>query len=374
MKSTMLTLLLAITLFTSCKKDQIIEELVKPEYVEEEITPKPEEKPNNEEKPNEEKPNEQIPNNDSEVGSQGPYERVIFDTDPGGDVDDAGALAVLHALADRGEVKILAMGVVIGHELAVPYVQAVNNWYGHPEIPIGTIKGDAPYSSDYFMRSVVDQYPHSLTRESAPDVVKLYRKVLAAQPDKSVTIIAVGPPTNINNLLKSGPDEHSPLTGVELMRKKVKFYGASGNGGGGLPGGQCGFNYYMDLKSANSELNLLPSDFPIVFAGGSGAKLEIGSHLTQARPDHIIRKSYESYYKGTAKSRATWDQMRVLYAARPSSRGYWTTSAPGKIQVGFDRHISYTSSENRNHAYAYVNNFEKVKEELSQLMMYDPRN
>ena len=111
MKSTMLTLLLALTLFTSCKKDQIIEELVKPEYVEEEITQKPEEKPNNEEKPNEEKPNEQIPNNDSEVGSQGPYERVIFDTDPGGDVDDAGALAVLHALADRGEVKILAIGV-----------------------------------------------------------------------------------------------------------------------------------------------------------------------------------------------------------------------------------------------------------------------
>ena len=70
--------------------------------------------------------------------------RVIFDTDVGGDVDDAGALAVLHALADRGEREILAMGVVIGHEAAVPYVHAVNTWYGRPNLPIGTIKGKAP--------------------------------------------------------------------------------------------------------------------------------------------------------------------------------------------------------------------------------------
>ncbi len=33
---------------------------------------------------------------------------VILDTDIGSDCDDAGALAVLHALADRGEVEILA--------------------------------------------------------------------------------------------------------------------------------------------------------------------------------------------------------------------------------------------------------------------------
>src|SRR5687768_16854650 len=34
--------------------------------------------------------------------------KVIFDTDMDSDCDDLGALAVLHALADRGEVEILA--------------------------------------------------------------------------------------------------------------------------------------------------------------------------------------------------------------------------------------------------------------------------
>ena len=43
--------------------------------------------------------------------SEPPPVRVIFDTDIQGDVDDVGTVAVLHALADSGEVDILAMGV-----------------------------------------------------------------------------------------------------------------------------------------------------------------------------------------------------------------------------------------------------------------------
>ena len=303
-----------------------------------------------------------------------PYERVIFDTDVGGDVDDAGALAVLHALADRGEIALLAMGVVIGHEAAVPFVHAVNTWYGRPELPIGTIKSGAPYARDEYMVPIVAAYPHSLTRETAPDVVKLYRQVLASQPDRSVTLIVVGPATNIHNLLKSGPDEHSPLTGVELMRRKIKFYGAGGNGNSGLPKGKCGFNYYMDLNAASGELELLPSDFPTVYAGGSGPKLKIGSALSQARPDHIIRKSYEAYYKGTAKDRETWDQLRVLYGSRPSSRSLWNTYPAGTISVGQDSIITWTEKPDQNRAYAYVKDMEAMRKILTELMMYDPRD
>ena len=302
------------------------------------------------------------------------YERVIFDTDVGGDVDDAGALAVLHALADRGEIELLAVGVVIGHESAVPYVHAVNTWYGRPDLPIGTIKGPAPYSRDGYMGRIVADYPHSLSQKAAPDVVKLYRKVLASQPDRSVTLIAVGPATNIYNLLKSSPDEHSPLTGLELMRRKIKFYAAGGNGNAGLPKGKCGFNYYTDLFSASTELHLLPSDFPTVFAGGSGSQLEIGSELSKTKPDHIIRRSYESYYGGTAKNRPTWDQLRVLYACRPSSRILWNTSAPGTIKMALDEIITYELEPNKNRAFAYVKNFEALKAELIELMMYDPRD
>jgi hypothetical protein len=301
-------------------------------------------------------------------------ERVIFDNDVGGDIDDAGALAVLHALADRGEIELLAMGVVIGHEAAVPYVHAVNTWYGRPDLPIGTIKGQAPYARDEYMVPIVAEYPHTLTQETAPDVVQLYRQVLASQPDQSVTLIVVGPATNIRNLLHSGPDEHSPLTGVELMRRKIKFYGAGGNGNGGLPKGKCGFNYYTDLESAKQELERLPTDFPTVFAGGSGNKLRIGSALRNARPDHIIRKSYEAYYKGEAKDRQTWDQLRVLYGSRPAARTLWDTSPAGTIEVMLDSTITWTATPDRNRAFAYLNDLEAMRSTLTELMLYDPRD
>jgi hypothetical protein len=302
------------------------------------------------------------------------YERVIFDTDVGGDVDDAGALAILHALEALGEIEILAIGVVIGHEDAVPYVHAVNTWYGRPDLPIGTIKSEAPYSRDEYMGPIVAEYPHTLTQKTAPDVVKLYRKVLASQPDRSVTLVVVGPATNIYNLLNSAPDEISPLNGVELMRRKIKFYGAGGNGNCELPKGMCGFNYLMDLTAASGETKLLPSSFPTVYAGGSGAILRVGSAYNEVRPDHIIRRSYEEYYDGTAKDRQTWDQLRVLYACRPSSRNLWNTSKPGNIQVGMDGVIAYSPKPNLNRAWAYINDFLTMREVLTELMTYDPRD
>lgn len=300
-------------------------------------------------------------------------ERVIFDNDVGGDVDDAGALAVLHTLADRGEIDILAIGVVHGHTAAVPYVDAVNTWYGRPDLPVGVIKGKAPYARDEYMVPIVAEFPHDLTAETAPDVVKLYRKVLAAEPDASVTLIAVGPATNIRNLLQSAPDEHSPLTGVELVRKKVKFYAAGGNGDAGLPDGKCGFNYFTDIPASQGELELMPSEFPTVFAGGTGKTLKIGSCYREAKAGHIIRRSYEVYYKGEAKDRQTWDQLRVLYACRPSARDLWDTSAPGTIALGNDRSLRWSESPNRNRSYAYVNDVPKMRALLTELMMHDPR-
>jgi len=308
------------------------------------------------------------------VSSAGAKERVIFDTDVGGDVDDAGALAVLHALADAGDIDILAIGVVIGHAAGVPFVDAVNTWYGKPDLPIGTIKGKAPYSRDEYMVPVVAAYPHDLTQENAPDVVKLYRKVLAAEPDRSVTLIAVGPATNIRNLLKSGPDEHSQLPGVDLVRQKVKLYAAGGNGDAGLPDGKCGFNYATDVPAAQDELQLLPTEFPTVFAGGSGKTLKIGACYREAQPDHIMRRSYEAYYKGEAKDRQTWDQLRVLYACRPSVRYLWDTSAPGSIQLGSDKSFKWSQAPNQNRAYAYVNDMAAMRELLTRLMMHRAQN
>jgi len=300
--------------------------------------------------------------------------RVIFDTDVGGDIDDAGALAMLHALADRGEVEILAMGVVNGHPAAVPYVDALNTWYGRPDVPVGVVRRRAPFERDFYMGPMVAEYPHDLTQERAPEVVGLYRKVLAAQPDRSVTLIAVGPVTNISALLDSGPDEHSELSGVELVRRKVKFYSAAGNGDGKLPHGKPGFNYHMDMASARNELAKFPAEVPMVQAGGTGWNLRIGSCYWNAVPQHFVRKSFELYFKGEREmDRPTWDQLRVLYACRPGSRGKFEVSADG--DMGFDAEglLRWTPEPKRGRAYAYVKDMEAVRAEITELMMHEPR-
>lgn len=305
-------------------------------------------------------------------------EKIILDTDLGDDVDDAGAMAVLHALADRGEIEILAVGIVNGHPDAVPCADAINTYFGRPDLPLGTIAAkDAPIRHDTFkLGQIAAAYPHRLTQATAPDVIDLYRRVLAAQPDRSVNIVVIGQATNIMNLLKSKGDKHSPLDGVDLMRRKIKFYAAGGNGRATLPGGQAGWNYMNDKQAAWYELENLPSEFPTVFAGGSGLKIEIGSCYRDAPADHIVRKCYENYFKGTAKDRPIWDQMRLLYAARPSFRDHFKRSADGCVTINRDTgHITWLAEPNRNHSYAYVekDRREAVKAELATLMMHVPK-
>ena len=150
---------------------------------------------------------------------------IIFDTDIGPDYDDVGAIALLHAMADSGECKILAT-IASNKD---PYIAAVlnvlNTYFKRPAIPIAVVKGEAVNepSREKWDSMLVKNYPHTIkNNDEAEDALVLYRKLLAAQPDASVTIVTVGFLTNMANLLQSKPDQYSPLTGKELVQRKVK--------------------------------------------------------------------------------------------------------------------------------------------------------
>lgn len=60
--------------------------------------------------------------------------------------------------------------------------------------------GTGPNPEEWYHETVPD-YPHNLASgNNAPDAVELYRKILATQPDNSVTIVVVGWLTNMANL------------------------------------------------------------------------------------------------------------------------------------------------------------------------------
>jgi hypothetical protein len=149
--------------------------------------------------------------------------KIIFDTDMESDVDDVGALAMLHSFADMGEAEILGTMICSLNPWAVPVVDVVNTFLNRPDIPIGAVKNMGVYRNSKYARIVTEQFPHKLSLgEDAPDAVMMYRKLLHSQPDSSVVIVTVGYLTNLSYLLNSFPDEISSLNGIELVRKKVK--------------------------------------------------------------------------------------------------------------------------------------------------------
>ena len=82
------------------------------------------------------------------AGAWGQAVPVIFDTDMGNDVDDALALAMLHALESRGECRLVGVTVTKDNPWAPVFVDLVNTFYGRGQIPVGMVKaGVTPESS-----------------------------------------------------------------------------------------------------------------------------------------------------------------------------------------------------------------------------------
>ena len=113
--------------------------------------------------------------------------RVIFDTDMGNDVDDAIALAELHALQTRGEARILAVTITKDNRWAPVFVDLLNTFYGRPEIPIGMVKHGATPDDGNYTKPVAEEknsdgsplYPRRVGPDAELlDAVLLLRKTL----------------------------------------------------------------------------------------------------------------------------------------------------------------------------------------------------
>ncbi len=104
---------------------------------------------------------------------------IIFDSDMGPDYDDVGAIAILHALADSGQAKILATIASTRYEPVAGVLNVFNTYFKRPDIPIGTPKGHGLELRDkqHWTDSLLAHYPHHyLKNDDAADAVALYRK------------------------------------------------------------------------------------------------------------------------------------------------------------------------------------------------------
>lgn len=313
--------------------------------------------------------------------------RIILDVDLAEDVDDAGALAVLHALANRGEAQILGILISSNNDWIVPCADAINTWYGRPDLPIGYQRGlrfgyqnktdpDRQTVSKY-AEAVARAFPHDLQKSGdAPDAAILCRKLLAAQPDQSVTIVTVGFLTNLRDLLDSRPDEASKLDGEALVKQKVKQWVCMGGAfpSGKFPNGQGEYNLMWDTAASVRAVNDWPT--PVVFSGFAiGANIKVGARLSQTPESNPVRMCYQLY--NGLNNREAWDLTAVLYAVRGAG-DYWKLSEPGvclmhaQIPHGYN---DWIPSPGKSHRYLIESMPpEQVGKVIEDLMLEPPRS
>jgi inosine-uridine nucleoside N-ribohydrolase len=247
---------------------------------------------------------------------------VIFDTDIAGDYDDVGAMALLHTFADKGEAKILATISCNAFETTAPTISVLNTYFGRPNIPVGIVKKDKPNKdcAQQWAQAIIARYPHNIKSNSqAIEAVALYRKTLASQADGSVTIISVGFFTNLADLLRSGADKYSKLTGAQLVKKKVKNLVSMATGLGTDGKTFSEYNVNVDAASAQEVFKNWPT--PITLSGFEiGEKILTGIRLINNKSiqNSPVKDAFRvalTKDKNTV-GRNSWDETAVLTAIR----------------------------------------------------------
>lgn len=308
--------------------------------------------------------------------------RLIFDTDMDSDCDDVGALAMLHAMADGGEVELLAAVASSHHAWSAPCIDALNTWYGRPDIPIGAPKGNAAQAASKFAKRIAERFPHDLqSADQAEDATALYRRILTTQPDRSVVIVTVGDLTNIADLLKSPAAGDQP-DGVTLVKRKAALWVCMGGNFIGKPARDdlklTNNNFTGDKAGSLYAVRHWPSR--LVFVGreiGSvPSGLRAGARLKELPADHPVRIGYEAYFGGEAKDRHVADQTAVLFAVR-GLRDYWDIEAKGFMDLQPDNTFTWSYAEDR-HEYLLKRlvdgkaNDRAIEQVIERLMMHRP--
>ncbi len=284
--------------------------------------------------------------------------KIFFDTDMETDCDDAAALAILHALADKGECEILATVVSVRDPWSLATVDVINTYYGRTNLPLGIVKKGGVLEKSKFASSIAAEFPHRIKdTNNIPDATLVYRDVLEKQPDKSVTIVTVGYLTNLKNLLQLPAQDGHP-SGLDLIKSKVSKWACMGGNFIGQPPKDDlklgNVNFQRDAASAHFVLHNWPDSVPLIFVGreiGSvPSGLQIGLNLSKTPEDNPVRRAYTLYFDGNLKSRHVADPTTVLYAVR-GLRDYWDIQTKGRMELQTDMKFEWLPEGDHNQAY-----------------------
>lgn len=297
--------------------------------------------------------------------------RVILDTDMSGDCDDAGALALLHALADRDECRLLA--VVTNRKdktnASAAAVDSINTYYGRVGIPIGTDKigpTDLQRTSSY-TQALRNEFPHQAKPDDMmPDAFDVYRRMLASQPNGSVTICSVGAFSNLAELCRRAP---------ELVRAKVRRLVVMG---GEFPKSK---RPETNIRTHREAARCVAAKWPaeIVWHGYEvGNALITGAALKKTPKNNPVRRAYELKPYGNRPAieggQPSWDQGAALSAVRGEQPEFWEVVRGGCVIVDDEGNTTWEAGTPGRHAYVKIKgDATKLAAIIEELMSQPPK-
>ncbi|CAK7214853.1 hypothetical protein SCUCBS95973_002275 [Sporothrix curviconia] len=247
---------------------------------------------------------------------------LIIDSDFGSFDDDPLALGLANIFQLWGEAEILAVVISTDYELAAPAVDAIDTFYGHPDIPIGANKPlsnatqTAEYATEYgdYITGLTYDWPEDVrTGYNTTTPLDLYRKYLSEAADKSVTIVLIGNTINLYALMESPADSYSPLNGTELIRAKVAELAVQAAAYG------KSYNLYSDEPlDAEFVVDNWPAGVPLTYIGSNiGGNVLFGARLTTELNLTANPVAYTfNHSVGYNVSYKTWDATAMYYAVR----------------------------------------------------------
>jgi inosine-uridine nucleoside N-ribohydrolase len=214
-------------------------------------------------------------------------------------------------------------------------VDAINRYYGRPDIPIGALAKEGFLRGPNYEKYtpfIAANFEHRFKAARAPEAAREYRRILADRPDHSVDIIGIGPFVNLADLINSGPDSHSRMNGIELVRNKVRRLVAMGGRFILNEKGQAKaeWNVAQDVAAAQTVMRLWPT--PVVLSPSeTGGMVMTGKRLMAECPEsNPVKKAYDIYTEGYGRN--SWDLVTVYYAVC-GENPLWILSEPGTIEV-----------------------------------------
>ncbi|MEO1661299.1 MAG: nucleoside hydrolase [Pseudomonadota bacterium] len=293
----------------------------------------------------------------------GPPPIIILDTDFGGDADDLGAVAMLHYYMDRGDLDVAAIVSWSNEAYAVRGLAAVNQFYGRPGLRLGVRETAVTRTEWSYSKAIVDAFPFDQDAvDRTEPAVAIYRDILANAAPNSITIVTVGPLANIQNLLNSGPDVHSPLTGADLVAAKVdRFIIMGGQFPSGITAHGPEWNFSGNMPGVTKEV-LETITRPIVFSGYEvGDAVRYGTALNERPVETPLYVGYKYYsehapwmkrwYEGEILNNASFDQTAVMAAVWGDDETFWTFSAPGTLSTDEAGIATWTEDPDGQHRY-----------------------